>query len=225
MISLSKNTADLSAGLTLHTYFRSSAAFRARIAINLKGLKPNQSFVHLLHHDQLNDAYRRLNPQAIVPTLVHDGRVLGQSLAIIEYLDEIVPEPPLLPRDPFERAHVRQIAYAITCEVHPLCNLRVREYLRDEMNVSEGDLARWQQHWIGLGLNAVEQLVGDGRFCHGDAPTMADICLVPQLANARRAELDLSPYPRLLRIEKAAYELAAFRDAQPQNQPDATPTA
>jgi maleylpyruvate isomerase len=220
---MSNNIAELSAALTLHTYFRSSAAFRVRIALNLKGLKPNQSFVHLLNHEQSNDAYRRLNPQAIVPTLVHDGRPLGQSLAIIEYLDEIAPEPPLLPRDPFERARVRQIAFAIACEVHPLCNLRVREYLRDDMKWGESELAEWQHHWIGLGLSAVEPLAGDGQFCHGDAPTLADICLIPQLANARRANLDLSPYPKLLRIEKAAFELAAFRDALPENQPDATP--
>ena len=222
---MSSTTAQLSPALTLYTYFQSSAAFRVRIAINLKGLKPSQSFVHLLHHEQSNDAYRRLNPQAIVPTLVHDGRALGQSLAIIEYLDAIVPEPPLLPGDPFGRAHVRQIAYAIACEVHPLCNLRVREYLRDNMNWSKSELVQWQHHWIGLGLSATEQLVGDGRFCHGNTPTLADIILVPQLYNARRVELDLSPYPKLLRIEKAAYELAAFRDAQPQNQPDATPAA
>jgi len=211
--------------LTLYTYFRSSAAFRVRIALNLKGLKPEQRFVHLLRHEQSDEAYRRLNPQAVVPTLVHDGHALGQSLAIIEYLDEIVPRPALLPADPYPRANVRQIAQAIACEIHPLCNLRVREYLRDGLKLDDDALAQWQRHWIGSGLAAVEELVGGDRFCHGDAPTIADICLVPQLFNARRADLDLSRYPKLLQIEKAAYELAAFRDAQPQNQPDATPSA
>jgi maleylacetoacetate isomerase len=210
-------------GLTLYTYFRSSAAFRVRIALNLKGLKPELRFVHLLQHEQARDEYLDLNPQGVVPTLLHDGRALGQSLAIIEYLDELVPTPALLPPDPFPRARARQIAEAIACEIHPVCNLRIREYLRDVLKVNETGLAEYQRHWIGSGLEAVERLVGDDRFCLGNTPTLADICLVPQLYNARRAELDLSRYPSLLRIEKAAYELAAFRDAQPQNQPDATP--
>jgi len=208
---------------TLYTYFRSSAAFRVRIALNLKGVKPRQEFVHLLRHEQASANYRALNPQQAVPTLVHDGRALGQSLAIIEYLDEIAPQPPLLPADPFGRARVRQMALAIACEIHPLCNLRVREYLRDALKLSEAEQGEWQKHWIGLGLQAVEEMAGAGRFCFGDKPTLADVCLIPQLFNARRAELELSAYPRLLRIEQAAYELAAFRDAVPKNQPDATP--
>lgn len=207
--------------LTLYTYFRSSAAFRVRIALNLKGLKPQQQFVHLLKHEQSQSGYRALNPQAVVPTLIHNGQALGQSLAIIEYLDEIVPEPPLLPSAPLERAHVRQIAYAIACEVHPLCNLRVREYLADNMDRTERELTAWQHHWIADGLGAVERLVSGDRFAAGETPSLADICLIPQLFNARRAGLDLEPYPKLLRIEKAAYELAAFVEAQPKNQPDA----
>lgn len=221
---MSNSTTDLSSHLALHTYFRSSAAFRVRIALNLKGLKPKQHFIHLLRHEQGRD-YRRLNPQAIVPTLVHDGRALGQSLAIIEYLDEIVPEPSLLPGDPYERARARQIALAVACEIHPLCNLRVREYLRDDARLTEPELSRWQKHWIGSGLAAIEELVSGGRFAIGDHVSLADICVVPQLFNARRAFLDLAPYPKLLRIEKAAYELAAFRDAHPENQPDAASSA
>jgi maleylpyruvate isomerase len=222
---MSNDTAALNARLTLHTYFRSSAAFRVRIALNLKGLKPQQAFVHLLKQEQGTQAYLALNPQGTVPTLIDDGGALGQSLAIMEYLDELVPEPPLLPADPFERARARQIALAVACEIHPLCNLRVREYLRDNLRLSDAQQAEWQKHWIGEGLGAVERLAGHGRFSVGDRPTLADVCLVPQLFNARRAGLDLSPYPALLRIEKAAYELAAFRDARPENQPDATPPA
>lgn len=218
---MSVNIEALSKDLTLYTYFRSSAAFRVRIALNLKGLKPTQHFIHLLKHDQRNSDYRAINPQGVVPTLVHKGRAIGQSLAIIEYLNEIVPEPPFLPSDPLDRAHVRQTAYAIACEIHPFGNLRVREYLSETMDRTERELIDWAHHWIGLGFSAIEQMVGDDRFCFGNAPTMADICLIPQLFNARRAELDLSPFPKLVRIEKAAYELAAFSDAQPKNQPDA----
>jgi len=209
------------AGMKLYTYFRSSAAFRVRIALNLKGLKPEQVFVHLRKKEQSAEEYRALNPQALIPTLVHDGRVIGQSLAIIEYLDEIVPKPPLLPADPMGRAHVRQMAYAVACEIHPLGNMRVQTYLRETLGQGDAAVLAWQRHWIALGLAAIESLAGPGRFCHGDAPTLADLCLIPQLANARRAELDLAPYPKLLQIEQAAFELPAFAGALPQNQPDA----
>jgi maleylpyruvate isomerase len=218
---MSGNTAALSAAMTLHTYFRSSASFRVRIALNLKGLEPRQAFVHLLKHEQLCEAYRRLNPQATVPALVHEGRAIGQSLAIIEYLNEIVPEPPLLPADPLGRARVREIAYGVACEIHPLNNLRVREYLRDALGCDETEGLEWQRHWMALGFTAIEQLVGDGRFCWGDTPTLADICLIPQLFNARRIDLNLSPYPKLLWIEAAANALPAFADAHPNRQPDA----
>ena len=219
------NTETLSANIRHYTYFRSSAAFRTRIALNLKGLKPEQVFVHLRKSEQSAKNYRNVNPQGLIPTLVHDGHTIGQSLAIIEYLDEIVPEPPLLPADLFGRARVRQIAYAVACDIHPLGNLRVQKYLRDTLGHSEAEVLAWHQHWIALGFAAIETLVvgtpQTGRFCHGDRPTIADICLIPQLANARRAEMDLSTYPTLLRIEKAAFELAAFVDALPKNQPDA----
>ncbi len=205
--------------LTLYTYFRSSAAFRVRIALNLKGLEVKQRFVHLLQHEHADEAYRTLNPQNIVPTLVHDGEAIGQSLAIIEYLEEIAPNPPLLPTPPHDRAKVRQMALAIACEVHPLCNLRVREYLAKTMNQEQ--LTQWQHHWIGTGLAAVEEMVGESRFCFGPTATLADICLVPQLYNARRVGLDLTPFPKLTRIEAAAYAFAAFQDAHPDRQPDA----
>jgi len=211
----------LEAGMKLYTYFRSSAAFRVRIALNLKGLEPEQVFVHLRNKAQSADEYRALNPQALIPTLVHDGYAIGQSLAIIEYLDEIAPQPPLLPPDPIGRAQVRQMAYAVACEIHPLCNMRVQTYLREAFGRGDAEVLTWQHHWIALGLAAIEAMAGPGRFCHGDAPTLADICLIPQLANARRSKLDLAPYPKLLRVEAAAFELPAFIEALPKNQSDA----
>jgi len=219
------SSSPLSATMKHYTYFRSSAAFRTRIALNLKGLKPEQVFVHLRKGEQGTEGYRAFNPQGLIPALVHYGRAIGQSLAIIEYLDEIVPEPPLLPADPLGRAYARQLAYIVACEIHPLGNMRVQNYLRDPLGHSDAELLAWSRHWIGLGLLAIETLVSGaaqtGRFCHGDQPTLADICLIPQMGNARRAELDLTPYPNLLRIEQAAFELSAFTDAMPKNQPDA----
>ncbi|MBU6297169.1 MAG: maleylacetoacetate isomerase [Alphaproteobacteria bacterium] len=210
--------------MMLYTYFRSSAAFRVRIALNLKGLKPEQVFVHLRKQEQAADKYRELNPQALLPTLVHEGHAIGQSLAIIEYLDELVREPPLLPHDPLGRARVRQIAYAVACEMHPLGNMRVQNYLRDTLGHSEAEVLAWHRYWLALGLEAVEKMVAaphSGKLCHGDDPTLADICLIPQMANARRIELSLSPYPTLLKIERIAYKIAAFDEAQPKKQPDA----
>jgi len=212
---------------TLYTYFRSSAAFRVRIALNLKGIKPDQKFVHLLKDggQQFADPYQALNPQNLVPTLVHGGDVIRQSLAIVEYLDEVHPEPPLLPEDALGRARARAIAYAIACDIHPINNLRVRKYLLKELNHTQDEILAWQRHWMTIGFDALEKLLArskeTGRFCHGDFPTLADICLIPQMANARGAEMDLRPWPTLKRIEKAAYELSAFTDALPKNQPDA----
>lgn len=211
----------------LYSYFRSSAAFRVRIALNLKGIDPDYRFVHLLKYggQQHSGDYARLNPQELVPTLVHDGHVFGQSLAIMEYLDEIKPEPPLLPHDAVGRARVRQIAYAIACDIHPINNLRVLNYLRSPLSHKQDEVVDWMTHWIDLGLQAVETMLVEspqtGRFCHGDSPTIADICLVPQLANARRGRTNLDLYPTLNRIEAAAYALDAFADARPENQPDA----
>ncbi|MBV9331581.1 MAG: maleylacetoacetate isomerase [Alphaproteobacteria bacterium] len=214
------------AEFALYGYFRSSAAFRVRIALNLKGIAPELRFVHLLRGggEQHAEAYRALNPQAQIPTLIHQGQAIGQSLAAIEYLDEIHPQPPLLPATPIERARVRQIAYLVACDIHPVNNLRVANYLRDEIGAGAEAIGTWQRHWMQLGFEALESLLGQegtGRFCHGNSPTLADICLIPQLANARRASLDLAPYPKLLAIEETALALPAFRDALPANQPDA----
>jgi maleylacetoacetate isomerase len=212
---------------TLYSYFRSSAAFRVRIALNLKEIDADYRFVHLLKDGGQQHAadYARFNPQELVPTLLHDGRAIGQSLAIMEYLDEIKPEPPLLPKDALGRARVRQLAYIVACDTHPVNNLRVLNYLRDPLGHSGETVTAWMDHWIHLGFNALETMLSNspetGRFCHGERPTIADICLIPQLANARRGKLDLNVYPTLLRIEDAAFELPAFEKALPKNQPDA----
>jgi maleylpyruvate isomerase len=215
----------MSAELVLYTYFRSSAAFRVRIALNLKGLHAEHRFVHLLKDggQQFAAKYGELNPQHLVPTLLHNGRALQQSLAIIEYLDEVFPAPPLLPGDALGRARVRALACAIACDIHPLNNLRVRKYLK--MGRSDAEIRDWQAHWIALGFAALEAMLANsehtGRFCHGDAPTLADICLIPQMANAHALEMDLSAYPTLTRIEDAALALPAFSNALPKTQPDA----
>jgi maleylpyruvate isomerase len=217
----------MSDDVTLYTYFRSSAAFRVRIALNLKGIKSANKYIHLLKDggQQFAEAYRSVNPQALVPTLVDHGNPIQQSLAIIEFLDEAYAQPPLLPEDKYGRARVRGLAYAIACDIHPINNLRVRKYLLKDMHHNDAEVLEWQRHWMRIGFEAIEtMLAGDkrtGKFCHGDAPTLADVCLIPQMANARGAELDLSPYPTLKRIEKAAYDLSAFMDALPKNQPDA----
>lgn len=218
-------SSNTKADLVHYTYFRSSAAFRTRIALNLKGLAHEDVYVHLRKGEQSAAKYTALNPQGLIPTLAHDGHVIGQSLAIIEYLDEVFPEPPLLPKNALGRARVRGLAYAVACDIHPINNLRVRRFLLDELNHSEEEVLAWQVHWMKVGFEALETMLAasseTGRFCHGDAPTLADICLIPQMANARGAEMDLSPYPALKRIEKAAYELPAFMAALPKNQPDA----
>ena len=213
--------------MRLYDYFRSSAAYRVRIALNLKGVKPDErTFVHLRMGNQRAQDYLALNPHGLVPALaLDDGRVLTQSLAIVEYLDDAYPEPPLLPADPVARARVRAIALAIACEIHPLNNLRVLNYLTGTLGVSDEQRNGWYRYWIDVGFEALEtQLVRDpevGRFCHGDSPTLADVCLVPQLANARRFKIDVSPYPTLVRIETACNALPPFADAAPAKQPDA----
>ena len=213
--------------MRLYDFFRSSAAYRVRIALNLKGVKPDErTFVHLRMGNQRAQDYLALNPQGLVPALaLDDGHVLTQSLAIIEYLEETVPEPPLLPRNPVDRARVRGIALQIACEIHPLDNLRVLNYLIGTLGVSKEQKDGWYRYWIDVGFEALErQLARDaqtGRFCHGDAPTLADICLVPQIANARRFDIDVSPYPTLTRIEAACLALPAFAEAAPARQPDA----
>lgn len=213
--------------MKLYTFFRSSASYRVRIALNLKGLDYEQVPIHLRRGggEQLSAAYKAINPQALVPALEDNGRILTQSLAMVEYLDERYPEPPVLPTDPGDRALVRSMALIIACEVHPIQNLRVLNHLKNNHKQSEDDVNRWAQHWINLGLSALEQMVAAlpkrGKFCFGDTPTLADICLIPQLANARRFSCDLSVYPTLLQIEAHCAAVSAFADAAPEKQPDA----
>jgi maleylacetoacetate isomerase len=206
-------------------YFRSSAAYRVRIALNLKGLEVEHGFVHLAKGEQNESAFAALNPQKLVPVL-EDGRGrLFQSLAILEYLEETHPEPPLLPVEPAARARVRALAQIVACEIHPLNNLRVLGYLTGELEITEEAKQTWYRHWVAEGLGALEAILAaspdTGRFCHGDRPGLADVCLVPQLFNARRFDCPLTAYPTLLRIDAECESLPAFRDAAPDAQPDA----
>lgn len=209
--------------MKLFGYFRSSAAYRVRIALNLKDIEAEHAFVHLRKGEQAAPDYAALNPQHLVPTLVDGDAVLTQSLAIIEYLDETHPEPPLLPADPAGRARVRSIAQAIACDIHPINNLRVLKYLVGPMGVTEEEKDEWYRHWIAVGLGAVERMLaaGTGRFCHGDAPGLADACLVPQVFNAERFGCDLTAFPTVTRITAACRALPAFAAAEPERQPDA----
>src|SRR6266566_6328215 len=209
--------------MKLHGYFRSSASYRVRIALNLKGLPTEHLVHHLRKGEQCAPAYLAINPQGLVPTLEDDaGTVLTQSLAIIEWLDESYPAPPLLPDDPLRRAKVRAFAMALACDTHPVQNLKVLARLR-ELGLPEGKVTEWAAWANREGLAACETLIAaePGPFCFGAAPTMADLCLVPQLANARRFGVDLAAYPRLLKAETAAKNNKAFADAAPDRQPDA----
>ena len=211
--------------MKLYGYFRSSAAYRVRIALGLKGLPYDYLAVHLRKGEQNAEPYREVNPAQLVPVLVDDRGTFTQSLAIIEYLDERYREPPLLPAGVTERARVRAIALAIACDIHPLDNTRVLKYLVRTVGATEEMKDAWYRHWIDLGLKALEtQLAREratGEFCHGDSPTLADCCLVPQLANARRANIPLDAYPTLTRIETRCEALPAFAAAAPREQPDA----
>lgn len=214
--------------MDFYGYFRSSAAFRVRIALNLKELSPDLHVIHLRRGDQNTPAYRAINPQGLLPALVDDeGAPLTQSLAIIEYLDERHPHPPLLPADPAARARVRAIALAIACDIHPLNNLKVLNHLRDAFGIDEEGRQRWYAHWIAEGLTAVEALLANspdtGAFCHGAAPTVADICLVPQVFNAQRMNCPLDAYPTIRAIVERCRALPAFHAAEPAQQPDAEP--
>lgn len=220
------------ASLALYSYFRSSAAYRVRIALQLKGLAFDTIPVHLLKEGGLqhSPAYTALNPSRLVPTLIDGGRVLGQSMAIIEYLDETYPAVALLPPDAPGRARVRALSQLIACDIHPLNNLRVLQYLEHVLGVDAAARAAWYQHWVAAGLAALEQMLQEDTqaqdtqaqaFCAGATPGMADCCLVPQLYNARRFQVPLQAYPRLLEIEAACLQLEAFQRAAPQNQADA----
>jgi maleylacetoacetate isomerase len=212
---------------TLYTYWRSSAAFRVRIALNLKGLAYTSVPKHLLREggEQRRADYLALNPQGLVPALDHDGTLVTQSLAICEYLEEICPEPRLLPGNAAARAQVRAMALAIACDVHPLNNLRVLQYLRGEFTQDDAAINRWTSHWISRGFEALEQLItrhsADGRHCHGAGVTLADVFLLPQVFNSRRVQLDLAPYPRLAAVAAQLETLPAFAAARPEAQPDA----
>jgi maleylacetoacetate isomerase/maleylpyruvate isomerase len=208
----------------LYTYFRSSAAFRVRIALNLKGIAYEPVFVHLAKGEHRAANYAKVNPQALLPTLeLDDGTRLNQSLAIIEYLDETHPAKPLIPRDVLGKARVRSLSYLIASEIHPLNNLRVLQHLKRALSQSEDQVNAWYRHWIadGLGKLEAELASNKGRFCHGEAPTMADCCLVPQIFNAKRYQSDLAPYSQTMRVFEACMQLEAFDRAQPSKQPDA----
>jgi maleylacetoacetate isomerase len=210
--------------MILYDYFRSSAAYRVRIALNLKGIEAERRFVHLRKGEQRAAEYLGLNPQGLVPTLVDGKTVLTQSLAIIEYLDETHPAPPLLPREAADRAWVRAIALGIACDIHPIDNLRVLKYLANELKVEEPARDEWYLHWIRAGFAALEaQLAAraSGPYAAGGEPSLADICIVPQVANSQRFKMPLDPYPRLRAINEACLAHPAFDRARPEVQPDA----
>src|SRR6516164_3364526 len=210
--------------MKLYSFFRYSAAFRVRIALNLKQIAYETVAVHLRRNDQSKPDYRAVNPQGLVPALQDSGLKLIQSLAIIEYLDEVHPDPPLLPKDPADRARVRALAEIVACDIHPINNLRVLRYLTHDLSHEETAIAKWYNHWIAMGFEAVESLLASdartGAFCHGDSPSLADVTLVPQVVNAERYRLDLKSYPTLVRIFENCMRLDPFIAAHPNNQPD-----
>jgi maleylpyruvate isomerase len=214
--------------ITLYDYSRSSAAYRARIALNLKELDYEQISVHLTKDggQQFNEDYTEINPQNLVPTLIDGDTKLTQSMAIMEYLEEVYPEPSFLPGDAANRAQIRALANIIACDIHPLNNLRIRLYLANDLDVSEEKRKVWMARWVCKGFEAYEKLFAQGpqgKFSHGDQPSIADICLIPQMANARRADhgVDVEEFSTLLKIEEACQALPAFEKALPENQPDA----
>lgn len=211
--------------MKLYSYFRSSAAYRVRIALALKGLHYDYASIQIAKGKQFEAEYAAVNPQHLVPVLEDERKLLYQSLAIIQYLDETYPEPRILPTDRFERNRVRSLALIIACEIHPLNNLRVLKYLTDVLKVTDEQKNAWYQHWVTTGFTALEHRLATepqtGRFCHGDKPGFADISLVPQVANARRFKVDMTPFPTIVRIDAACNELEPFKKAAPQVQPDA----
>ncbi len=213
--------------MKLYDYFRSSAAYRVRIGLNLKGLDYESIQVHLVRDggEQLQPAYRAVNPSGLVPALADGDAIITQSLAILEYLDEVHPIAPLMPRDALGRARVRALALAVACDIHPIDNLRVLRYLVKQAGLSEEAKNAWYAHWVTEGFAALETQLAEsgatGRFCHGDSPTIADCVLVPQVFNASRFGIDLTPYPTIMRIDAACQAVPAFAAAHPSKQPDA----
>lgn len=211
--------------MKLYGFFRSSASYRVRIALNLKGLDYEQASIRLAKGEQYEPPFSAISPQNLVPVLEDDGLRLYQSPAIIEYLEEVYPEPPLLPKDPAARNRVRSLALISACEIHPLNNTRVLNYLSETLNLTEEQKTGWYHHWITIGFSALERRLATegqtGKFCHGDTPGFADICLVPQVANARRFKVDLGAFPTILQINDNCLALEAFKKAMPANQPDA----
>lgn len=211
--------------MILHGYYRSSASFRVRIALNLKGIAYSNTAWHLRHGAHLEAAFGAISPHKLIPVLDDDGTLLTQSLAIIDYLDETHPAPPFLPVAPADRAHVRALAQSIACDIHPIDNLRVLKYLRAHFAADEQAIATWYNHWIATGFDGIEATLAAhahrGRFCFGDAPGLADILLVPQVVNAGNYTLDMTPYPHISRIFEACMALPAFADAHPRAQADA----
>jgi maleylacetoacetate isomerase len=213
--------------MKLYSYFRSSASYRVRIALALKGISYDYAAVHLLREggQQLSSLYREISPDALVPSLEDGPEVLTQSLAIIEYLEERYPAPPLLPSAPADRAYVRSVALQVACEIHPINNLRVLQYLQKQLAISDEQKSEWYRHWVDAGFASLEAKLNReqraGRFIFGNNPTIADLCLVPQVWNARRFEIPLTSYPTIARVSANAMELNAFQQADPSNQPDA----
>jgi maleylacetoacetate isomerase len=208
--------------MILYDYYRSSAAYRVRIAIALKGLVVERRPIHLLRGEQRDPGYRAKSPLAIVPTLeLDDGTLVTQSLAIIDYLDALKPDPPLLPKDAITAAQVRAAALTIACEIHPLANLRVIEVLQRQFGAEDEQIAMWRRRWIGEGLSAVEQLISPAPYSFGAEPSLADICLIPQVYNARRFGVSLDACPRILAVDFACASHPAFIEARPEAQPDA----
>tara|TARA_B100000686_G_C16376082_1_gene755017 strand:- start:7 stop:651 length:645 start_codon:yes stop_codon:yes gene_type:complete len=211
--------------MKLYSFYISSAAYRARIALNLKGIAYEYIPINMFAEEHLTPEYYEIHPQGLVPVLVDGGRTINQTLAIMEYLEEVYPEPSLLPADPAERARVRALALIPDCEMHPINNRRVRDYITKDLGISHESMIEWIGHWNAIGFAALEAFLSEGQhtgvFCHGDRPTLADVFLVPQLDAARRFETDLTPYPTVLRIEESCLELPEFQAAMPINQPDA----
>ncbi|ERL55132.1 maleylacetoacetate isomerase [Psychrobacter aquaticus] len=211
--------------MKLYSYFRSSTSYRTRIAMNLKGLEYDYVAVNLAQDEQLNAAFKSINPQGLVPVLQSDDLLLYQSPAILEWLEEVYPENPLLPKDAIGRMHVRAISAMIGCDMHPINNRRILQYLRNELSVDEDDVMVWCNRWISEGFEALETRLAEdknrGKFCYGNHPTFADCYLIPQVSSARRFKVDLNPYPNIVEIDTYCRKLKAFADADPMMQPDA----